>query len=128
VNFFNILGAAAFLHGTGWILERAAGPAGLRGPEQYRTAFLAVAAAVGVALALYALTRDARVGARAPGAGGPDRGAATTGPRPRHSFLPGTSSLSELHVAGAPGARQDGSSRPAQEAQDEDPPDRRHPR
>ncbi len=64
VNFFNMLGAAAFLHGTGWMLERAAGPAGVRGPEQYRRAFLAVAAVVGVALALYALTRDARVGAR----------------------------------------------------------------
>jgi nitrate/nitrite transporter NarK len=63
VNFFNMLGAAAFLHGTGWILERAAGPAGARGPAQYRAAFLAVAAVVAVALALYALTRDARGGA-----------------------------------------------------------------
>jgi nitrate/nitrite transporter NarK len=64
VNFFNILGAAAFLHGTGWMLERAAGPGGARGPEHYRTAFLAVAGVVGLALALYALTRDARVGGR----------------------------------------------------------------
>jgi nitrate/nitrite transporter NarK len=69
VNFFNILGAAAFIHGTGWLLERAAGPAGARGPAQYRTAFLAVAAVVSVALALYAFTRDARVGAALP----PDR-------------------------------------------------------
>ncbi len=79
VNFFNILGAAAFLHGTGWVLERAAGPAGARGPESYRTAFLSVAAVVAVALALYALTRDARVGAPAagtdrPAAGGRGRG------------------------------------------------------
>jgi hypothetical protein len=63
VNFFNILGAAAFLHGTGWILESAAGPAGARGPEHFRVAFLAVAAAVTVALALYAFTSDTR-GAR----------------------------------------------------------------
>jgi nitrate/nitrite transporter NarK len=70
VNFFNILGAAAFLHGTGWILERAAGPSGARAPEHYRTAFLAVAAAVGVALALYTLTRDAKVGPRRPGVDG----------------------------------------------------------
>jgi nitrate/nitrite transporter NarK len=62
VNFFNILGAAAFLHGTGWILERTAGPGGARGAGQYRTAFLAVAAVVGLALALYSFTRDARAG------------------------------------------------------------------
>jgi nitrate/nitrite transporter NarK len=61
VNFFNILGAAAFLHGTGWVLDRFAGPGGARGPEAYRTAFVASAAVVGVALALYSLTRDAPV-------------------------------------------------------------------
>jgi nitrate/nitrite transporter NarK len=81
VNFFNMLGAAAFLHGTGWILERAAGPAGARGPEHYRAAFLAVAAAVTVALALYAFTRDAR---------------------DRHSFLGGTSTLPNPRVAAPP--------------------------
>lgn len=65
VNFFNILGAAAFLHGTGWILERRAGSGGGRGPESYRAAFLASAALVALALALYAFTRDAPVDGRA---------------------------------------------------------------
>jgi nitrate/nitrite transporter NarK len=61
VNFFNILGAAAFLHGTGWVLERWAVPGGLRGPDGFRAAFLASAALLGLALGLYALTRDVRV-------------------------------------------------------------------
>jgi nitrate/nitrite transporter NarK len=81
VNFFNILGAAAFLHGTGWLLQRSAGAAGARGPEQYRTALLAVAGVVSVALALYALTRDVRSGARAPGAR-PGPGASGAWPPP----------------------------------------------
>lgn len=66
VNFFNILGAAAFLHGTGWVLERWSG-GGPRTAEGYRAAFVAAAAAVALALALYALTRDApRPGAARP--------------------------------------------------------------
>lgn len=58
VNFFNMLGAAAFLHGTGWVLERwsAGGP---RTAGGYRAAFVAAAAMVALALALYAFTRDA---------------------------------------------------------------------
>jgi sugar phosphate permease len=61
VNFFNMLGAAAFLHGTGWVLDRWAGPGGARGPDAYRAAFLASAAMVGVALVLYSRARDAPV-------------------------------------------------------------------
>jgi sugar phosphate permease len=57
VNFFNILGAAAFLHGTGWVLERST-VAGARTATGYRAAFLASAAMVAVALGLYALTRE----------------------------------------------------------------------
>jgi sugar phosphate permease len=65
MNFFNMLGAAAFLHGSGWVLERWAGPGGARGPDGYRAAFLASAAMAALALALYAFTRDAPVeGAR----------------------------------------------------------------
>ncbi len=60
VNFFTMLGAAAFMHGTGWVLDRWSGAAGIRGPEGYRAAFLAASVVVGVALALYTRTRDAR--------------------------------------------------------------------
>jgi MFS family permease len=71
VNFFNMLGAAAFVHGAGWILERRAGAVGIRGPAGYRAAFLVVAGVVALAFLLYGLTRDARV--RALGAHGGDR-------------------------------------------------------
>lgn len=57
VNFFNILGAAAFLHGTGWVLERSSVD-GVRTAAGYRAAFLASAAIVALALGLYALTRE----------------------------------------------------------------------
>jgi nitrate/nitrite transporter NarK len=59
VNFFTMLGAAAFLHGTGWILDRASA-GGVRGLAGYRAAFLAAAAVVALALAAYSRTRDAR--------------------------------------------------------------------
>lgn len=64
VNFFNILGAAAFLHGTGWVLDRwsAGGP---RTAGGYRAAFLAASVMVAVALGLYAFTRDAPAGSAA---------------------------------------------------------------
>jgi hypothetical protein len=61
VNFFTMLGAAAFVHGTGWILDRGA-VGGARAPEGYRAAFLASALVVAAAAALYAFTRDPRVG------------------------------------------------------------------
>jgi sugar phosphate permease len=61
MNFFNMLGAAAFLHGSGWVLERWSGAGGARGADGYRAAFLASASLVAVALALYAFTRDAPV-------------------------------------------------------------------
>jgi hypothetical protein len=61
VNFFNMLGAAAFLHGTGFVLDRWTGAGGTRGPEAYRAAFLASASMVLVAFVLYSLTRDAPV-------------------------------------------------------------------
>jgi sugar phosphate permease len=57
VNFFTMLGAAAFLHGMGWVLDHGH-TGGSRSPESYRAAFLAGAAAAAVALAAYALTRD----------------------------------------------------------------------
>jgi sugar phosphate permease len=63
VNFFVMFGAAAFLHGTGWVLERASGPSGARGPAGYGAAFLAAAVVVALSLALYARTRDTRSGA-----------------------------------------------------------------
>jgi len=58
VNFFNILGAAAFLHGTGWVLDRWSGE-GARTVGGYRAAFVAAASMVAVALALYSFTHDA---------------------------------------------------------------------
>jgi nitrate/nitrite transporter NarK len=66
VNFFNILGAAAFLHGTGWVLESWSGPGGARGADGYRAAFLVGSSIVVVALGLYSLTRDGRVQAPVP--------------------------------------------------------------
>jgi sugar phosphate permease len=68
VNFFNMLGAAAFLHGTGWVLDRWSGPGGVRGVPGYRAAFVASASLVALALAAYTLTRDAPPGGAARGA------------------------------------------------------------
>jgi sugar phosphate permease len=65
VNFFVMLGAAAYMHGTGWVLDRWSGPAGARGPDGYRAAFVAAAAMVALALGLYSLTRDPRAGGAA---------------------------------------------------------------
>jgi nitrate/nitrite transporter NarK len=61
VNFFGMLGAAAFLHATGWVLD-ALSAGGLRTAAGYRTAFAAAACVVALALALYSFTRDAPVG------------------------------------------------------------------
>jgi nitrate/nitrite transporter NarK len=84
VNFFTMLGGAAFTHGAGWVLDRWSGPGGVRGPEGYRAAFLAASLAVLVAVALYSFTRDAGAGgegrrdpARAPARRPPP----STGPR-----------------------------------------------
>lgn len=66
VNFFTMLGAAAFMHGTGWMLDRWSSQSGGRGPSGYRAAFLATAAIVAVALALYTRTREAHGGAHPP--------------------------------------------------------------
>jgi len=66
MNFFNMLGAAAFLHGTGWVLERWSGPGGARGADGYRAAFIASASMVALALAAYAFTRDAPAAGAAP--------------------------------------------------------------
>ena len=65
VNFFNMLGAAAFVHAMGWVLERWSGVAGVRGVDGYRTAFLLGAAVVAVALGLYLLTGECRLGSQA---------------------------------------------------------------
>jgi sugar phosphate permease len=62
VNFFVMLGAAAYMHGTGWVLDRWSDAAGARGAGGYRAAFVAAAAMVALALGLYAFTRDAPVG------------------------------------------------------------------
>ena len=62
VNFFVMLGAAAFLHVMGWILDRSALPDGGRSAAGYRVAFLFAAASVTVSFLGYLLTRDARPG------------------------------------------------------------------
>jgi MFS family permease len=72
VNFFTMLGGAAFVHGTGWVLDRGADVAGARGPDGYRAAFLASSLVVASALALYSFTRDPRVGSAAEHARRPD--------------------------------------------------------
>lgn len=61
VNFFNMLGPAVFLHGMGWIVGRVTGDGGA-GAGGYRTAFLAGAAATGIAFLAYLGSRDARPG------------------------------------------------------------------
>ena len=68
VNFFTMLGAAAFLHGMGWVLDRWSAPAGHRGPDAYRAAFMIVSLVVAVAFALYLLTRDSDLGGGRAGA------------------------------------------------------------
>ena len=64
VNLFTMLGAAAFLHGMGWLVDHASGAAG-RGPDGYRAAFLAGASATAIAFVGYLFTRDAPVALRA---------------------------------------------------------------
>lgn len=64
VNCFNMLGAAAFVHAMGWVLDRWAVAGGQRGAEGYRAAFLLSAAVVALAVALYTLTRGPRVASR----------------------------------------------------------------
>jgi nitrate/nitrite transporter NarK len=58
VNFFTMLGAAAFLHGMGWVLDHGYAGAGSRGPDAYRAAFLVGSSAAALAFAAYCLTRD----------------------------------------------------------------------
>jgi MFS family permease len=65
VNFFVMLGAAAFLHVMGWILDRSALPGGARTADGYHAAFLLAGVSVAVAFAAYFLTREARPGAGA---------------------------------------------------------------
>lgn len=57
VNFFVMLGAASFLHGMGWVLDRGAAA---RTPAGFRAAFLAAAAAVGLSFLGYLATRERR--------------------------------------------------------------------
>lgn len=59
VNFFTMLGAGTFLHGIGWIVDH--WTAGAHGSGGYRAGFGLGAAATGLALVLYARTRDAHV-------------------------------------------------------------------
>ncbi|MBI5068620.1 MAG: MFS transporter [Deltaproteobacteria bacterium] len=58
VNFFVMLGAAAFLHGMGWVLDR--GGAATRSPAGFRAAFLAAAVAVALSFLGYLATRERR--------------------------------------------------------------------
>ncbi len=62
VNFFVMLGAAAYLHVMGWMLDRTALPGGARTAAGYQGAFLLAGGSVAVAFLLYLLTRDARPG------------------------------------------------------------------
>ncbi len=69
VNFFVMLGAATFLHGMGWVLDRGPGPA--RSPAGYRAAFLLAAGAVALSFLGYLATRERRAdGADRPAARG----------------------------------------------------------
>jgi nitrate/nitrite transporter NarK len=58
VNVFTMLGGAVFLHGMGWAIDRQSAVLGQRGPEAYRTTFIACSAVVAAALGLYLFTRD----------------------------------------------------------------------
>jgi nitrate/nitrite transporter NarK len=58
VNFFVMLGAAAYLHVMGWILDRSALPGGARTAHGYEVAFLLAGGSVAVAFVGYLLTRD----------------------------------------------------------------------
>jgi sugar phosphate permease len=64
VNFFVMLGAAAYLHVMGWILDRSALPDGSRTAAGYEAAFLLAGGSVAVAFLLYLMTRDSRPHAR----------------------------------------------------------------
>ncbi len=67
VNFFVMLGAAAFLHLMGWMLDRSALPGGARTAGGYHAAFLLAGVSVAVAFLAYFLTRETgpRSGSRA---------------------------------------------------------------
>lgn len=58
-NFFTMIGGGVFIHGLGGILARFTGD-GRAGEDGYRLAFLVCAAAVGLALAAYAFSREKR--------------------------------------------------------------------
>jgi hypothetical protein len=58
VNFFVMLGAAAYLHVMGWILDGRAGPGGVRTAGGYEAAFLLAGGSVMVAFLAYFLTRE----------------------------------------------------------------------
>jgi nitrate/nitrite transporter NarK len=64
VNFFVMLGAAAYLHVMGWMLDRSALPDGSRTAAGYQAAFLLAGGSVAVAFLLYLMTRDSRPQAR----------------------------------------------------------------
>jgi sugar phosphate permease len=64
VNFFAMLGAAAYLHVMGWMLDRSALPDGSRTAAGYQDAFLVAGGSVAVAFLLYLMTRDSRPQAR----------------------------------------------------------------
>lgn len=64
VNFFVMLGAAAYLHVMGWILDRSAGAGGARTPGGYAAAFLLAGGSAAVAFVAYLWTRDAGPGGR----------------------------------------------------------------
>ena len=58
VNFFVMLGAAAFLHVMGWILDARSLPGGARTAAGYEAAFLLAGVSTAVAFLAYFLTRD----------------------------------------------------------------------
>jgi len=59
VNFFVMLGAAAFLHGMGWVLDQGVAGA-VRSQAGYRAAFLLAAGAVALSFLGYGATRERR--------------------------------------------------------------------
>jgi predicted MFS family arabinose efflux permease len=64
VNFFVMLGAAAFLHVMGWILDARSLPGGARSAAGYEAAFLLAGVSTAVAFLAYFLTRDPRPSGR----------------------------------------------------------------
>jgi sugar phosphate permease len=60
INFFTMIGSAAFLHGLGSLMQ-ALYPQVSRGPDAFQAAFILCGVCLGGVVVLYFLTRDSRV-------------------------------------------------------------------